>query len=149
MSSYCQAAIKMVILSFRFLVQCLVKTALGLLDVKNLKKLKNQHLKAFQYAAIVTIGGYVFGLDAAVTSGTVGFITSEFSLSDLQIGMVVSAPGFEVSKNGVVLLNITPRADGTIPDGEGIVFWKWGNGCSLIEKLFLDSSMDHFRCRTG
>ena len=58
--------------------------------------MKKQHLKAFWFAAIVTIGGFVFGLDAAVISGTVGFITSEFDLSDLQIGMVVSAPGFGV-----------------------------------------------------
>lgn len=51
---------------------------------------------AFIYAAIVTIGGFVFGLDAAVISGTIKFITTEFGLSDLQVGMVVSAPGFGV-----------------------------------------------------
>ncbi|MEM9985188.1 MAG: MFS transporter, partial [Bacteroidota bacterium] len=37
-----------------------------------------------------------FGLDAAIISGTVRFITTEFSLSDLRIGAVVSAPGFGV-----------------------------------------------------
>ena len=52
--------------------------------------------RAFRYATIVALGGFVFGLDAAVISGTVGFITSEFDLSDLQIGAVVSAPGFGV-----------------------------------------------------
>ena len=52
--------------------------------------------KAFRYATIVALGGFVFGLDAAVISGTVGFITSEFDLSDLQTGAVVSAPGFGV-----------------------------------------------------
>lgn len=51
---------------------------------------------AFRYAAIVALGGFVFGLDAALISGTVKFISSEFNLSDLQIGTVVSAPGFGV-----------------------------------------------------
>lgn len=51
---------------------------------------------AFIYAVIVTIGGFVFGLDAAVISGTIKFITAEFGLSDLQVGTVVSAPGFGV-----------------------------------------------------
>jgi len=51
---------------------------------------------AFIYAAIVTIGGFVFGLDAALISGTIKFITAEFNLSDIQVGMVVSAPGFGV-----------------------------------------------------
>jgi len=55
-----------------------------------------KNLKAFQYAFIVSLGGFIFGLDAAIISGTVGFITSEFGLSDLQIGAVVSAPGFGV-----------------------------------------------------
>lgn len=51
---------------------------------------------AFIYAAIVTIGGFVFGLDAALISGTIKFITAEFGLTDLQVGAVVSAPGFGV-----------------------------------------------------
>ncbi|MEM6767717.1 MAG: sugar porter family MFS transporter [Bacteroidota bacterium] len=55
-----------------------------------------KNLKAFQYAFIVSLGGFIFGLDAAIISGTVRFITSEFQLSDLQIGAVVSAPGFGV-----------------------------------------------------
>ncbi|GAB5379492.1 MAG: hypothetical protein Alis3KO_28880 [Aliiglaciecola sp.] len=52
--------------------------------------------RAFLYAAIVTLGGFVFGLDAAVISGTVRYITVEFGLSDLEVGAVVSAPGFGV-----------------------------------------------------
>ncbi|MEL6194491.1 MAG: MFS transporter [Bacteroidota bacterium] len=55
-----------------------------------------KNLRAFQYAFIVSLGGFIFGLDAAIISGTVRFITSEFHLSDLQIGAVVSAPGFGV-----------------------------------------------------
>lgn len=52
--------------------------------------------RAFQYAFIVSLGGFIFGLDAALISGTVRFITTEFQLSDLRIGAVVSAPGFGV-----------------------------------------------------
>ncbi len=48
------------------------------------------------YSAIVAFGGFVFGLDAAIISGTVNFISVEFGLNDLEIGAVVSAPGFGV-----------------------------------------------------
>lgn len=51
---------------------------------------------AFQFAAIVAMGGFIFGLDAALISGTVRFVTAEFGLNDLQLGSVVSAPGFGV-----------------------------------------------------
>lgn len=51
---------------------------------------------AFRYAFIVALGGFIFGLDAALISGTVAYVTVEFGLSDLQIGTVVSAPGFGV-----------------------------------------------------
>ncbi len=54
------------------------------------------HATAFRYAFIVALGGFVFGLDAALISGTVRFVTVEFGLSDLEIGAVVSAPGFGV-----------------------------------------------------
>lgn len=51
---------------------------------------------AIIYAAIVTIGGFVFGLDAAVISGTLKYIAIEFSLNDIEIGNVVSAPALGV-----------------------------------------------------
>ncbi|MDO6612292.1 sugar porter family MFS transporter [Shewanella sp. 1_MG-2023] len=47
-------------------------------------------------ALVVALGGFIFGLDAALISGTVKFVTNEFNLTDLQIGTVVSAPGFGV-----------------------------------------------------
>lgn len=47
-------------------------------------------------ALVVALGGFIFGLDAALISGTVRFVTTEFDLTDLQIGTVVSAPGFGV-----------------------------------------------------
>ncbi|AWV96738.1 MFS transporter [Arcticibacterium luteifluviistationis] len=52
--------------------------------------------KSYLFSFIVAFGGFVFGLDAAIISGTVNFISVEFGLSDLQIGTVVSAPGFGV-----------------------------------------------------
>ena len=51
---------------------------------------------AFAYATIVAFGGFVFGLDAAVISGTVKFITEEFSLNPMQLGIVVGAPSIGV-----------------------------------------------------
>ncbi len=57
----------------------------------------NKHKKnAFVYAGIVALGGLIFGLDAALISGTVDYITKEFGLNDIQIGFVVSAPGLGV-----------------------------------------------------
>lgn len=47
---------------------------------------------AFTYATIVAMGGFVFGLDAALISGTVKFITQDFSLTELELGSVVGAP---------------------------------------------------------
>ncbi|MEO9476580.1 MAG: sugar porter family MFS transporter [Cyclobacteriaceae bacterium] len=51
---------------------------------------------AFIYASIVAMGGLIFGLDAALISGTVGFITKEFDLTAIQQGMAVGAPAFGV-----------------------------------------------------
>ncbi|NJB85963.1 sugar porter (SP) family MFS transporter [Lewinella marina] len=61
---------------------------------------------AFAFAAIVALGGFVFGLDAALISGTVNFIAREFNLSDLELGMAVGAPGLGV----VVALPLTGLA---------------------------------------
>ena len=57
----------------------------------------NTHTKnAFLYATIVAMGGFVFGIDAALISGTVKFITEEFSLNPMQLGIVVGAPSIGV-----------------------------------------------------
>lgn len=47
---------------------------------------------AYIYSTIVAMGGFVFGLDAALISGTVDFISQEFGLNEIQLGMVVGAP---------------------------------------------------------
>jgi sugar porter (SP) family MFS transporter len=51
---------------------------------------------AYLYSTIVAMGGFVFGLDAALISGTVKFISQEFGLNDIQLGMVVGAPALGV-----------------------------------------------------
>ncbi|WP_396633401.1 sugar porter family MFS transporter [Maribacter sp. R86514] len=58
--------------------------------------MKAQNNRAFTYAVIVAIGGFIFGLDAALISGTVNFISQEFGLTDLQLGTAVSAPALGV-----------------------------------------------------
>ena len=47
---------------------------------------------ALFYAAIISLGGFLFGFDAAVISGVVGYVTPLFDLDEWQIGLVVSAP---------------------------------------------------------
>lgn len=43
-------------------------------------------------ALIVSMGGFIFGFDASVISGVVGFVSIEFGLSEFQQGVVVGAP---------------------------------------------------------
>lgn len=52
--------------------------------------------RAFSYATIVALGGLIFGLDAALISGTINFINQEFGLTELQLGTAVSAPALGV-----------------------------------------------------
>ena len=47
---------------------------------------------ALYCAVIVSMGGFVFGFDASVISGVVGFVTTEFNLTPIQSGFVVAAP---------------------------------------------------------
>lgn len=56
----------------------------------------NHKRNAYTFSAIVAFGGFVFGLDAALISGTVKYLVQDFGLSDLQLGTVVSAPGLGV-----------------------------------------------------
>ena len=43
-------------------------------------------------ASLVALGGFLFGFDASVISGVISFIVPEFSLNELQVGLVVGAP---------------------------------------------------------
>ena len=51
-----------------------------------------KHYSALYYASVVSLGGFLFGFDASVISGVIGFIVPEFSLNDWQLGLVVGAP---------------------------------------------------------
>lgn len=44
------------------------------------------------YTIIVSLGGFIFGFDASVISGTANFLVNEFKLDDIQLGFVFSAP---------------------------------------------------------
>lgn len=48
------------------------------------------------YATIVAMGGFLFGLDAALIAGTVDSISAEFGLNSIQLGTAVSAPALGV-----------------------------------------------------
>ena len=65
-------------------------------------------LKALSYAAIIALGGFLFGFDAAVISGVVGYITPLFDLNDWQIGLVVSAPTLAAI---IAAFTVGPTAD--------------------------------------
>ncbi|NKF51403.1 sugar porter family MFS transporter [Shewanella sp. WXL01] len=43
-------------------------------------------------AFVVSLGGFIFGFDASVISGVIGFVEQEFNLTSWQQGFVVSAP---------------------------------------------------------
>ena len=47
---------------------------------------------ALFYTLVVSLGGFIFGFDASVISGAVGFIVDDFHLSSWEQGFVVSSP---------------------------------------------------------
>ena len=63
---------------------------------------------ALFYAAVISLGGFLFGFDAAVISGVIGFITPEFNLNEWWVGAVVSAPSFAAI---IAALTVGPVAD--------------------------------------
>lgn len=48
--------------------------------------------KSVYFAIVVALGGFVFGFDASVISGVIGFVSTEFKLDEWQQGFVVSSP---------------------------------------------------------
>jgi len=51
---------------------------------------------AYTYATIVAMGGFVFGIDAALISGTTNYLTEEFALTELELGAAVGAAAWGV-----------------------------------------------------
>ncbi|AUC20663.1 MFS transporter [Polaribacter sejongensis] len=58
--------------------------------------MSNFKKNAFLYSTIVALGGFVFGLDAALISGAFKFITAEFNLNEWQVGSLGFGPGIGV-----------------------------------------------------
>ncbi|WP_086932556.1 MFS transporter [Agarilytica rhodophyticola] len=50
---------------------------------------KHADINVTKYSFIAAFGGFVFGLDAANISGAIRYVSSQFSLSSLQVGTVV------------------------------------------------------------
>jgi sugar porter (SP) family MFS transporter len=65
-----------------------------------------KHFSALYFASVVSLGGFLFGFDASVISGVIGYIVPEFQLNDWQLGLVVGAPtlgGIIASFSGALL----------------------------------------------
>lgn len=62
---------------------------------------------ALRCAIFVALGGFVFGYDASVIAGVVGFVSREFGLNEFQEGLVVSAPTLAT----IFALTVSPLAD--------------------------------------
>lgn len=56
----------------------------------------NHKKNAYLFSLIVALGGFVFGLDAALISGGFKFITAEFNLNEWQVGAIGFGPGLGV-----------------------------------------------------
>lgn len=54
--------------------------------------MRNPDHSTLYLAAIVALGGFLFGFDASVISGVISFIVPEFGLNAWQVGLVVGAP---------------------------------------------------------
>ena len=50
--------------------------------------------KTIFIAAVVSLGGFLFGFDAGIISGVMSFAGPQFDLNDVQTGWVVSSPSF-------------------------------------------------------
>lgn len=74
--------------------------------------MRKEHFSALYFASIVSIGGFLFGFDASVISGVIGFIVPQFGLNDWQLGLVVGAPtlgGIIASMSGAWLADVIGR----------------------------------------
>ncbi len=67
-----------------------------------------QKTNAFRVALMVSLGGFIFGFDASVISGVVGFVATQFELNDWQQGLVVSAPTLSAA---IAALCVGPLSD--------------------------------------
>ena len=73
-----------------------------------LQQSSKQNYYLFFIAIAVSLGGFVFGFDAAVISGVVGSVSREFQLNVWQEGLVVSAPTLAAI---IASLTVVPLSD--------------------------------------
>jgi len=74
--------------------------------------MSQKHFSALYFASIISIGGFLFGFDASVISGVIGFIVPQFGLNDWQLGLIVGAPtlaGIIASWSGAWLADVIGR----------------------------------------
>ncbi len=62
----------------------------------------------FLIAIVVSLGGFIFGFDASVISGVVGYVSQEYGLDVWQQGLVVSAPSLAAI---LASLTVAPLSD--------------------------------------
>ena len=53
-----------------------------------------KHGESVRIALVISLGGFLFGFDASVISGVIGFVGPQFNLDVIQQGWVVSSPTF-------------------------------------------------------
>ncbi len=59
--------------------------------------------RAIRLSLVVSLGGFLFGFDASVISGVIGFVVPEFGLDDWAQGLVVGAPTLAAIIGGITL----------------------------------------------
>ncbi|MFK8029871.1 MAG: MFS transporter [Gammaproteobacteria bacterium] len=68
----------------------------------------NTDRTAIFYASVISLGGFLFGFDAAVISGVTGYVVQEFGLNSWWEGAIVSAPSLAAI---LAALTVGPIAD--------------------------------------
>lgn len=53
---------------------------------------QSSNRQSIYIAAVVSLGGFLFGFDASVISGVIGFVTPQMDLNDIEVGWLVSSP---------------------------------------------------------
>lgn len=73
-----------------------------------MRKERTSSRNHFLIALSVSLGGFLFGFDAAVISGVTGYIVPQFHLSDLQLGWVVASL---TMSSALAMLTVGPLSD--------------------------------------
>ncbi len=95
-------------------------------------------------AIVVTFGGFIFGLDVALISGTLDFIKAEFGLSEIEKGLAASASAW----GALAALPLTSFTSERFGRKKSLImvasFYFVSAVCSAISMSFLTLSMARF-----